>query len=603
MKEFSFEALNSTEELNFLNYLPFIIWITDTNERLVFANEHFCNFFNLDPKNIDKSNEFVKTIKIDSEIENEMEIKSIEIQVEDKNKQKHWLEIHLGSIINTDKNILGKIFIAHTITTKKENEIQQKRIQNQLIALIRILTNPTENFQNETFISTSIQTIFDFFNNFRISYLTFNENGYVDVKYSVEPNNFNAIPKQEVYVEDLESYLSYLQTQGFLCYDDISKIDGDTVKPIFTNYQVSSILDVPIRFEHTVIAILRIDSEFPYNWHRDEILSFSEIGKRLSTILQRSYYQQKLIEYENELEKNYRKLEDSLLEINELKELHQKRSEDLFINKELLEEQAFSINLLNQQLLDKEEKILETNKQLESALNQRDKFFSIIAHDLRGPLSSFKDMTKMISEQSEQFTKDELIEISHLIHNNAETLYSLIENLLNWSRLQRNIIVAEPQLINVKIVVDATLNIYKESITIKRIEVIDKVKSNHFIYCDLNMFESVLRNIISNAVKFTPRGGKIFIVSYEHNKNYIAVSITDTGIGMSKELIDNLFKIDEKTSRLGTEGEPSTGLGLVLCKELVERNEGSLNVISAEGVGSKFEIILPKKTILDDLID
>ncbi len=607
MKNICLEDLKNTEKLLCLNCIPFILWIVDSDGKIIFANQKFIDYFGIDEDLIKKKNDLEtylpKELLEFNPFKNPIKSISItELNFTNQGDKSVWLEIHHNFLKDSDNRNIGSFLIAHDISEKKELENYQIRIKNQLKALIKILTNPVDNISTEDLISMSIQTIFDFFSEYRISYLQVENNSLI-LQYSVEPNNFSSISNSISEIEELKSYLSYLQIQGYQYYNDVRENNTKQISPIFIDYSVRSLVDIPISFGHNVIAILRIDTEKIHYWMEDEILSFAEIGKNLSIIIQRNIYNQQMQEYENNLIENYNKLEQNNNELKELKELYENRSEELFLNRELLEEQAFSINLLNQQLIDKEEMIIESNKQLENALIQRDKFFSIIAHDLRGPLSSFLGMTKMINEQSDQFTKEELVEISGLIHKNAETLYSLIENLLNWSRLQRNEVLVEPQFINVKVSTDVAISIYKESMKKKGIDLIDKVQSNHFIYADLHMFDSVLRNLISNAVKFTPKNGRIYIESYEVDNNYIGISVTDNGIGMSEELVSKLFKIDEKTSRNGTEGEPSTGLGLVLCKELIERNEGALNVTSSEGIGSKFEIILPKKQMYEDIID
>jgi signal transduction histidine kinase len=249
--------------------------------------------------------------------------------------------------------------------------------------------------------------------------------------------------------------------------------------------------------------------------------------------------------------------------------------------------------LLNEQLINKEQELSETNTKLESSLKERDKFFSIIAHDLRGPIGSFLGLTKMVTEQSSEFTKEELLEISDMLYKSADTLYNLMENLLNWSRLQRDVIIVEPIPIKVESVINLSLSIYNDAINKKNIEVSKHILKDISALSDLNMLQSVIRNLLSNAIKFTPLNGKIIIESKKIDANLVSIAIQDSGIGMSEDLVSKLFKIDEKVSREGTEGEPSTGLGLILCKEFVEKNKGSISVVSQENKGTKFEIILP----------
>lgn len=598
---------NNIEQYTFLNCLPFVIWIVNNQGKIIFGNQSFFEFLGIEPEVFNSYSTLQKLMPLEfknlhSEDDNKESVQTFIVELKQNTNQSRWLEINKGYILDEKNKKLGSIYFAHDITTKKETENYQNRIKKQLRALNKILTNPVNNIDNGDLIRMSVQTIFDFFSEYRISYFSIEQNT-LKLQQSIESNELTPIQIKSKYIEDLASYTSFLQIKGYLCYNNVNELPKDAPKPIFIEYPVYSLLDIPINFEHNVVAILRIDTEQPHRWLEDEIQAFSEIGKNLSNILQKNTYRIQMLEYEKNLVDNYNQLQKYTNELEELKELYKNRSEELFINRELLEEQAFSINLLNQQLIEKEEEILETNKKLENAINERDKFFSIIAHDLRGPLSSFFSITKMINEQSEQFTKDELIEVSGLLHQNAKILYSLFDNLLTWSRLQRNILTVEPIQLNLGQIIDTVISQFEESLTQKKLELIKKINGNHLIYCDVNMFSTIMRNLLSNAIKFTPKEGKIFIESYEINSNFLGISITDTGIGMSNDLLTKLFKIDEKVSRPGTEGEPGTGLGLVICKELIERNEGKLNVISSEGVGTKFEIILPNKSIFDEIID
>jgi signal transduction histidine kinase len=159
--------------------------------------------------------------------------------------------------------------------------------------------------------------------------------------------------------------------------------------------------------------------------------------------------------------------------------------------------------------------------------------------------------------------------------------------------LQRDVIIVEPIPIKVESVINLSLSIYNDAINKKNIEVSKHILKDISVLSDLNMLQSVIRNLLSNAIKFTPLNGKIIIESKKIDANLVSIAIQDSGIGMSEDLVSKLFKIDEKVSREGTEGEPSTGLGLILCKEFVEKNKGSISVVSQENKGTKFEIILP----------
>jgi signal transduction histidine kinase len=170
----------------------------------------------------------------------------------------------------------------------------------------------------------------------------------------------------------------------------------------------------------------------------------------------------------------------------------------------------------------------------------------------------------------------------------ATGIYSLLENLLEWSRLRRGGIDFIPMKINLREKVLDCVNVLSESARKKGIEIEINIPDGTEILADNHMFDSLVRNLVSNALKFTTRGGKVKLASIITNKGFIEVSVTDSGIGMLPELKDKLFKLSEKTNRQGTAGEPSSGLGLLLCKEFIEKNGGEIWVTSEVGKGSVF---------------
>ena len=244
-----------------------------------------------------------------------------------------------------------------------------------------------------------------------------------------------------------------------------------------------------------------------------------------------------------------------------------------------------------------EEEISLKNELLQTINAEKDKFFSIIAHDLRGPLSAFVAATQIITEEIQTMSIDEIKEITASMKTSASNIYSLLENLLEWSRLRRGAMDFIPEKLNLKKEVLACINVLSESARKKRIEIEDIIPGDMQVLADSHMFETIIRNLVSNAIKFTTPGGKV-IVSAGYSDNYnIEIRITDSGIGMSSELKDRLFHLNEKTSRPGTEGEPSTGLGLLLCKEFIEKHGGKIHVVSEIGKGSTFTFTLPDSFI------
>lgn len=243
-------------------------------------------------------------------------------------------------------------------------------------------------------------------------------------------------------------------------------------------------------------------------------------------------------------------------------------------------------------------KSLQTSENSLRKLNaEKDKFFSIIAHDLRGPLSSFLGLSRVMAENLPDFTKDELQVMTTSMCKSATNLYGLLENLLEWSRIQRNIIGFNPKSFLVMPNIQENILSVLELARTKSITIDLDVPENLHVFADEYMFGSTMRNFVSNAVKFTHKGGKIVITAKKVSEEFVEISVRDNGIGMNPDLLQKLFKLDENTRRNGTNGEPSTGLGLLLCKELIEKNGGKIWVESEDGNGSVFYFTVPWNTV------
>ena len=233
------------------------------------------------------------------------------------------------------------------------------------------------------------------------------------------------------------------------------------------------------------------------------------------------------------------------------------------------------------------------NKELQRINAEKDKFFSIIAHDLRNPFNGFLGLTQVMAEELPSLTMKEVQKIAVMMRESATNLYNLLTNLLDWSRIQRGAIFFKPEVIQLSKVVRGSIELIHELAKSKKIEIITDIPDGLVVFADKNMLQTILRNLISNALKFTPKGGKINVSAKTSNNKSVEISIQDTGIGMNNFLVTNLFRLDVQTTREGTDGEPSTGLGMLLCKEFVEKHGGKLWVESKEGNGSTFYFTLP----------
>lgn len=239
-----------------------------------------------------------------------------------------------------------------------------------------------------------------------------------------------------------------------------------------------------------------------------------------------------------------------------------------------------------------EQKVNDQNEELKTLNSEKDKFFSIIAHDLRSPFNAFLGLTELMAKNLRNFKLDEIQNIATKLNHNANNLYRLLTNLLEWSKIQRGLTDLNPESLIIKNIIQNSFNVFKETAQQKGIEVTIEIKDDLYIFADKAMFETIMRNLISNALKFTDKGGRISI-SAERNGEQSIISVSDTGIGMNKELLDDLFKIDKQTSRKGTDNEASTGLGLLLCKEFTKKLNGNIYVESEEGKGSRFTVSFP----------
>jgi len=243
----------------------------------------------------------------------------------------------------------------------------------------------------------------------------------------------------------------------------------------------------------------------------------------------------------------------------------------------------------------------EQSKELRELIATKDKFFSIIAHDLRGPLGGFMSLTELMAEESEIFTPDQQKEMNIDLYHSARNIFNLLENLLEWSKMQQGQTLFQPQSVDLKKQMDVCLTPLKSAIQEKAIQIIVDISDYQYVFADTNMLQSVIRNLVSNAVKFTPRGGIVNVSAGLNENNTSVIVVKDTGIGMNNTLRANLFKLSSNVSRPGTEGEQSTGLGLLLCKEFVEKHNGEIWVESEEGKGSSFYFTLPGQTFSKDL--
>lgn len=239
---------------------------------------------------------------------------------------------------------------------------------------------------------------------------------------------------------------------------------------------------------------------------------------------------------------------------------------------------------------------LKKNESALKALNTtKDKLFSIIAHDLRGPIGTSADLIDVLIDNFDTFSREEQLQMLDILKNSARSTYSLLETLLNWSIIQTGNLVFKPELFSLTNSIDALVKNMALTAYSKNIRLVFNPQQDIFVHADQNMIQTVLRNLISNAIKYTYREGEIE-VKVRISGDRTEVSVCDNGMGMDETTCQNLFVLNGQHSKYGTENEKGTGLGLILCKEFIEKHGGSIRVESEQGKGSCFIFDIPNAT-------
>ncbi|HMG90944.1 MAG TPA: GAF domain-containing sensor histidine kinase [Chryseolinea sp.] len=255
--------------------------------------------------------------------------------------------------------------------------------------------------------------------------------------------------------------------------------------------------------------------------------------------------------------------------------------------------QSLAVSIQNSMLYDSmEKKIKERTAELQHLNNTKDKFFSIISHDLRGPVTSFQSLTRLFSYYNKEGQSDKFESLCSKVEQSVDTLNHLLENLLDWSLSQTNGIQCSFEVIQLREFIQTIVDIYQPNLIAKEIELSLNADNTTCIRGDRHTLATVFRNLISNAIKFTPRNGSIRISSALEDEK-VRIELRDTGVGMDCRRLLNAFQLQGQRSTFGTEKEKGTGLGLVLVKEFTELNEGTIDIQSDPGSGTIITLLLP----------
>jgi len=230
-------------------------------------------------------------------------------------------------------------------------------------------------------------------------------------------------------------------------------------------------------------------------------------------------------------------------------------------------------------------------KELIKINEERARFFAILAHDIRNPFNALLGFSNLLIEDSINFDDDEKRKYIGFINESAKSLHTLLENVLSWSAFQSGNMIPKPERFDVLSIIDNIFPLYEHPANSKKIRLVNKAVS-HEIETDKNMLSTILRNLLSNAIKFTPSNGQVSLTT-RLQEDFLEIIISDSGIGITTEQINNLFTLDPKRIKAGTDGEQGTGLGLALCYDFIHALGGSIKVESEVGAGAEFKVALP----------
>ena len=266
----------------------------------------------------------------------------------------------------------------------------------------------------------------------------------------------------------------------------------------------------------------------------------------------------------------------------------------------LVEERTKELKQLSNELKEQTIELNMSNDNLKIINETKDKLFGIVAHDLKNPFNVMLGMFDLLVKNYDKYSDERKLEMLNIVNSSSQNLYKLLENLLQWSRTQTGTIEFSPEPFILKDIITGNLKLLEEQAKEKNNKLSCECGEEIIVIADINLINSIFRNLLNNAIKFTENGSVTVNVKKDKDKKFVYVHIIDTGVGIEKNKLDDIFNIGSKNSTKGTNGEAGTGLGLILCKEFVEKNGGKIYVESEPGKGSEFIFTIPAEIIISN---
>lgn len=386
----------------------------------------------------------------------------------------------------------------------------------------------------------------------------------------------------------------YAIPSGALAYTVISII----ASRIFTNsrlFRDNSIDIISDTFNSISDLVIFTTSDFKirqYNEQAEEVFHFDENNASWTGFLadNSQFLEQDVSVFLNDLVANGDKKQELELIVNGKKMLFL-----VSVSPYLKSGHLFGYTFFLQDITEersKEQQLAVQNEELKNLNDVKDRIFTIIGHDLRKPALAFRGITKKVNYLLKKQDYTTLNDLGDNIEQEAFALSKLTDNLLNWALTQKNTIPHHPQNIKIAPIIEEILSIFKHTIETKSINIIADIPNTLHLFADRNAVNTIIRNLMDNAIKYTPEGGQIWVHASEEKRG-LRITIADTGVGIPEDQLKDIFLLKRDKSQEGTAGEKGTGLGLHLIHELTLLNEGKIEIESELGKGSRFSVILP----------